>query len=160
MDERLLDLYSKELRHLREMAGEFARDFPKMPGACLWTRMPRRSVPILTSNDCWKALPGWQRESISKWIQNFPVLPSPSWKRSIRINLSPVPSMAVVRFDPDEQESALAEGLVIPRGTLLRSQIGKGERTALHFSDRPTTSVCCRCAWSNPVISPPATWRN
>src|SRR5437016_10769814 len=32
MDERLLDLYNTELRHLRETAAEFGRDFPKIAG--------------------------------------------------------------------------------------------------------------------------------
>ena len=32
MDERLLEHYNTELRHLREMAGEFAREFPKIAG--------------------------------------------------------------------------------------------------------------------------------
>src|SRR5260370_39442670 len=41
--------------------------------------------------------------------------------------------MAVVRFDPEEQDTALAAGVVVPRGTLLRSNIGKGERTACTF---------------------------
>ena len=32
MDERLLAYYNSELRHVREMAGEFAREFPKIAG--------------------------------------------------------------------------------------------------------------------------------
>src|ERR1700752_619000 len=32
MDERLLTYYNSELRHAREMAGEFAREFPKIAG--------------------------------------------------------------------------------------------------------------------------------
>jgi type VI secretion system protein ImpG len=47
--------------------------------------------------------------------------------------LSPIPSMAVVRFDPEPSESALAAGVPIPRGTLLRSNLGKGERTTCTF---------------------------
>jgi type VI secretion system protein ImpG len=32
MDPRLLRYYNQELRHLREMGGEFAREFPKIAG--------------------------------------------------------------------------------------------------------------------------------
>ena len=32
MDERLLTLYNTELRHLRQMTGEFAREYPKIAG--------------------------------------------------------------------------------------------------------------------------------
>jgi type VI secretion system protein ImpG len=48
--------------------------------------------------------------------------------------LCPIPSMGIVRFEPQPREEALAEGVVIPRGTLLRSQVGRGERTACTFS--------------------------
>ena len=43
MDERLLEHYNAELRHLREMTGEFAREFPEIARVALpLTRMPRR----------------------------------------------------------------------------------------------------------------------
>jgi type VI secretion system protein ImpG len=42
--------------------------------------------------------------------------------------------MAVVRFDPEANESALVAGPTIKRGALLRSQMGKGERTPCTFT--------------------------
>ena len=39
-----------------------------------------------------------------------------------------------MKFEPEEQEAALAPGFVLKRGTLLRSQLGKGERTACTFT--------------------------
>ena len=47
--------------------------------------------------------------------------------------LSPVPSMTVVRFSPDEQASQLVEGFTIPRGTALRSNLGRNDRTACEY---------------------------
>jgi len=47
--------------------------------------------------------------------------------------LAPLPSMAVVQFEPVLEEGALAEGLVVPRHTSLRSITGRGERTACEF---------------------------
>ena len=32
MEPRLLDYYNRELRYLRELGGEFARDYPKVAG--------------------------------------------------------------------------------------------------------------------------------
>ena len=32
MDRRLLEYYGRELRYLRELGGEFARDYPKVAG--------------------------------------------------------------------------------------------------------------------------------
>jgi type VI secretion system protein ImpG len=44
-----------------------------------------------------------------------------------------VPSMAVVRFEIDPQQPALAAGIPVPRGTSLKSNLGKGERTPCVF---------------------------
>lgn len=41
--------------------------------------------------------------------------------------------MAIVRFEIDPQQPALAEGVPIPRGTSLKSNLGKGERTPCMF---------------------------
>ena len=64
MDERLLELYNLELRHLRETAAEFGRDFPKSPGACRWTGMPRRFAPTPMWSGCWRGSPFWRRGCI------------------------------------------------------------------------------------------------
>jgi type VI secretion system protein ImpG len=47
--------------------------------------------------------------------------------------LAPVPSMAIVQMLPDLNETSLQNGVVIPRGSELRSQIGKGEQTACEY---------------------------
>ncbi|MDR0902694.1 MAG: type VI secretion system baseplate subunit TssF, partial [Opitutaceae bacterium] len=47
--------------------------------------------------------------------------------------LTPVPSMAIVRFDADEKDANLAKGALIPRGSILRSILGKGDRTPCTF---------------------------
>ena len=45
MDERLLDLYNLELRHLRETAAEFGRDFPKIAGRLALDREAKEICP-------------------------------------------------------------------------------------------------------------------
>ena len=45
MDERLLNLYNIELRHLREMAGEFAREYPKIAGRLALDRDAKEACP-------------------------------------------------------------------------------------------------------------------
>jgi type VI secretion system protein ImpG len=47
--------------------------------------------------------------------------------------LSPTPSMAVVRFNAQRDEGALAGGFPIPRGTVLRSILGKGDQTPCEY---------------------------
>ena len=45
MDERLLAYYNSELRYVREMAGEFAREFPKIAGRLALDRDAKEICP-------------------------------------------------------------------------------------------------------------------
>src|SRR5262249_40413506 len=47
--------------------------------------------------------------------------------------LAPTPSMAVVKFEPSHKQGALSEGFAVPRGTALRSTLGRGEATACEY---------------------------
>jgi len=55
--------------------------------------------------------------------------------------LAPTPSMAVVQLQPDLAEGALAEGYLLPRDTVLRSDIGKGEQTACEYRTAHDTTL-------------------
>jgi type VI secretion system protein ImpG len=133
MDERLLEHYNNELRHLREMAGEFAREFPKIAGRLALDKdakdiCPDPYVERLLEGFAWLAA----RVHL-KLDAEFPRFTQSLLETVYPHFLPPIPSMAVVRFDPEEGDAALAAGVVIPRGTLLRSNLGKGERTACTF---------------------------
>ena len=41
--------------------------------------------------------------------------------------------MAVVQFQPSLTEGALADGFKVPRGTVLKSFVGRGEQTACEY---------------------------
>ncbi|HND52656.1 MAG TPA: type VI secretion system baseplate subunit TssF, partial [Pirellulaceae bacterium] len=47
--------------------------------------------------------------------------------------LAPLPSMAIVEFQADLTEGSLSEGYRIPRGTVLRGQLPRGEQTACDY---------------------------
>ncbi len=133
MDERLLDHYNNELRHLREMAGEFAREFPKIAGRLSLDKdgkeiCPDPYVERLLEGFAWLAA----RVHL-KLDSEFPRFTQSLLETIYPHYLTPIPSMALVRFDPDEQEGTLASGFKVPRGTLLRGTLGKGERTACTF---------------------------
>src|SRR5882757_9841210 len=133
MDERLLNLYNTELRHLRDMAGEFAREYPKIAGRLALDRdakeiCPDPYVERLLEGFAWLAA----RVHL-KLDAEFPRFTQSLLETVYPHFLPPIPSMAVVRFDADENDGALAVGISIPRGTLLRSNLGKGERTACTF---------------------------
>lgn len=133
MDERLVDHYNNELRHLRATAGEFAREFPKVAGRL---GLDKDAKEICPDPYVERLLEGfaWLAARIHlKLDAEFPRFTQSLLETVYPHFLPPIPSMAVVRFDPQENDPALAEGVVIPRGALLRSNLGKGERTACRF---------------------------
>ncbi len=133
MDERLLSLYNTELGHLREMVGEFAREYPKIAGRLALDRdakevCPDPYVERLLEGFAWLAA----RVQL-KLDAEFPRFTQALLETVYPHYLSPVPSMAVVRFEIDPQQPALAAGVKVPRGTSLKSSLGKGERTPCLF---------------------------
>ena len=140
MDRRLLEHYNEELRHLRGMASEFARDFPKIAG-----RLALNADAKVQCDDPYveRLLEGFAFLAARVHLKldaEFPRFTQGLLETVYPDYLCPVPSMTIVRLEPDAQDGALAPGFVVPRGTQLRSQLGKGERTACTF----TTSQAVR----------------
>jgi len=133
MDERLVNLYETELRHLREMTGEFAREYPKIAGRLALDRDAKETCPDpyverLIEGFAWLAA----RVHL-KLDAEFPRFTQALLETVYPHYLSPVPSMAIVRFEIDPQQPALAAGVVVPRGTALKSNLGKRDRTPCVF---------------------------
>lgn len=134
MDERLLELYETELRHLRETAAEFGRDYPKIAGRLSLDLDGKDLCPDPHVERLLEGFAFLAARVHLKLDAEFPRFTQGLLETVYPDYLCPLPSMAIARFDPEPHESALAAGFVIRRGTLLRSQIGKGERTACTFS--------------------------
>src|SRR4051812_46712690 len=118
MDRRLLRYYDRELRHLQSGAKEFAREFPKIAGRlaiedfpCVDPYVERllEGFAFLTARVQLKL-----DSEFPRFTQNLLETVYPSY-------LAPTPSMAVVEFQHDQGEAGLADGYVVPRGTVLRS---------------------------------------
>src|SRR5215204_5165413 len=133
MDERLLDHYNKELRHLREMAGEFAREFPKIAGRLALDKDARDICPDPYVERLLEGFAWLAARVHLKLDAEFPRFTQSLLETVYPHYLSPIPSMAVVRFDPEEGDAALAAGVVMPRGSSLKSNLGRGERTPCVF---------------------------
>ncbi len=133
MDERLLSLYNTELRHLREMAGEFAREYPKIAGRLALDRDAKEACPDPYVERLLEGFAWLAARVHLKLDAEFPRFTQAMLETVYPDYLSPVPSMAVVRFEIDPQQPALAAGVSIPRGTSLKSNLGKGERTPCIF---------------------------
>lgn len=130
MDPRLIRFYNRELQHVREMGAEFAREFPKIAGRlglegfeCADPYVERllEGFAFLTARVQLKI-----DAEFPKFTQHMLEMLYPHY-------LSPIPSMAVVQFNPNPNEGALAAGYPVPRGTALKSLIGRGDKTACEY---------------------------
>ena len=133
MDERLLEHYNTELRHLREMAGEFAHEFPKIAGRLALDKDAKEICPDPYVERLLEGFAYLAARIHLKLDAEFPRFSQSLLETIYPHYLSPIPSMAVAQFEPEENDPGLAAGIPIPRGTLLRSNLGKGERTACTF---------------------------
>jgi type VI secretion system protein ImpG len=130
MDPRLLQYYNRELQHIREMGAEFAKEFPKIAG--------RLGLDEFECSDPYveRLLEGFAFLAARVQLKidaEFPRFTQHLLEVVYPHYLAPTPSMAVVQFQPDLSEGALADGFLVPRSTSLRSQISKGEQTACEY---------------------------
>ncbi|PIE66994.1 MAG: type VI secretion system baseplate subunit TssF [Deltaproteobacteria bacterium] len=130
MDRRLLNHYNRELQHLRGTAGDFAREFPKVAS--------RLALDDFACGDPYveRLLEGFAFLSARvqlKLEDEFPQFTQSVLETVYPHYLSPIPSMAVVSMDFEKAQGGLEDGFPIPRGTVLRSIIGKENRTACEY---------------------------
>jgi len=130
MDPRLLKYYNRELQHIREMGGEFAREYPKIAG--------RLGLEGFECADPYveRLLEGFgflAARIQMKLDAEFPQFTQHLLEMVYPHYLAPTPSMAVVQFQPDLTEGSLAEGVPLPRGTVLKSLLGKGDQTPCEY---------------------------
>jgi type VI secretion system protein ImpG len=130
MDTRHLYYYERELMHLREMGGEFAKEFPKIAG--------RLGLENYACADPYveRLLEGFSFLAARIQLKidaEFPRFTNHLLELVYPQYLAPTPSMAVVQIQPDLSEGSLAEGFKLERGTALRSQMGKGDQTSCEF---------------------------
>jgi len=133
VDERLIEYYTTELRHLRETAAEFAREFPKIAGRLALDKEAKEICPDPYVERLLEGFAFLAARVHLKLDAEYPRFTQALFETVYPHYLCPTPSMAIVRFDPDESETSLAEGILVPRGTPLRSLLGRGERTACTF---------------------------
>ncbi|HYY30963.1 MAG TPA: type VI secretion system baseplate subunit TssF [Chthoniobacterales bacterium] len=122
MDERLLAYYNSELRHIREMAGEFAREFPKIAGRLALDRDSKEMCPDPYVERLLEGFAFLAARVHLKLDSEFPRFTQTLLETVYPHYLCPVPSMGVVRFEPDPRDPGPEEGFLLERGTALRSQ--------------------------------------
>ncbi len=122
MDERLLAYYNSELRYVREMAGEFAREFPKIAGRLALDRDAKDICPDPYVERLLEGFAFLAARVHLKLDSEFPRFTQTLLETVYPHYLSPVPSMGVVHFEPDPRDPGPEEGFLLERGTALRSQ--------------------------------------
>lgn len=130
MNPKLLRYYESELQHLREMGGEFARDFPKIAGR-LGLENYAVADPYVE-----RLLEGFSFLAARVQLKidaEFPRFTNHLLELVYPQYLAPTPSMAVVQLQPDMGEGSLAQGFKVVRGTALHGLLGKGDQTACEF---------------------------
>ena len=130
MDPRLLRHYNQELGHLREMGAEFAHQFPKIAG--------RLGMDGIEVNDPYveRLLEGFAFLAARVQLKldaEFPRFTHRLLEILYPQFLAPTPSMLVAQFKADINDPNLATGVTVPRGTAMRSLLGKGDETACDF---------------------------
>src|SRR6266496_571141 len=116
MDERLLDLYNTELRHLRETAAEFGRDFPKIAGRLALDRDAKEMCPDPYVERLLEGFAFLAARVHLKLDAEFPRFTQALLETIYPHYLSPIPSMAIVRFEIDPQQPGLTAGVAVSRG--------------------------------------------
>jgi len=130
MNPRFLRYYSQELQHLREVGGEFALDYPKIAGRLGLDGFECADPYVERLLEGFSFMAARVQMKIDaefpRFTQHLSELVYPHF-------LAPTPSMAVVQLQPDLSNPALKQGFEVPRGSALRSVLGKGDTTACEY---------------------------
>jgi type VI secretion system protein ImpG len=130
MDTRLLEYYNRELRYLRELGGEFAREYPKVS--------QRLGLDSFACADPYveRLLEGFAFLAARVQLKidsEFPRFTEHLLEMLCPHYLCPTPSMAVVQMRPDPAQGTLNDGFLLARGTALTSHVGRGDTTACEY---------------------------
>lgn len=130
MDQRFLAYYNRELEYLRELGGEFAKQFPKIAG--------RLGLDEFVCTDPYveRLLEGFAFMAARVQLKidaEFPRFTQSLMSVVLPHVLAPTPSMAVVQMLPNSKQGTLTDGFRVPRGTAMKSNPGRGESTPCEY---------------------------
>lgn len=116
--------------HIRESAAEFSREFPKIAY--------RLNLDGLECPDPYveRLLEGFAFLAARVQLKldaEFPAFTQHLTEVVFPDYLAPVPSMAIVHFEPDYNEGSLARGFTVPRDTAIFGRLGADAQTACEF---------------------------
>lgn len=130
MDPRLLRLYNDELAFMRDMGQEFAAAFPKIA-----SRLALRPDEVADPN-VERLLEGFAFLAARVQLKlqaRFPDFTQHLLEIVYPHFLAPIPSLTIVRFEPDVDGGRLERGYVVPRETVLLGGSAAGSITQCQF---------------------------
>jgi len=130
LDQRLIQHYNNELRFIREMGAEFAGHFPKVAGRLGLEGLECADPYVERLLESFAFLAA--RVQL-KMDEEFPGLCQQLLNFVYPDYLAPLPSMAIVAFQPELDDPGLADGFVIKRDEAQRSGLGSKMQTACEF---------------------------
>lgn len=130
MNPDFLQYYSRELQHVREMGGEFAKAFPKIAGRLGLEGFECADPYVERLLEGFGFLAARVQMKIDaefpRFTQHLAELVYPHY-------LAPTPAMTVVQLQPDPTHPALADGVAVPRGTALQGRLDGERATRCEF---------------------------
>ncbi|TVP97562.1 MAG: type VI secretion system baseplate subunit TssF [Planctomycetaceae bacterium] len=130
MDARMLHYYNRELQVIRELGAEFAKQYPKVAGRLSLDEFECVDPYVERLLEGFAFLTARVRIKLdaehAELTQHLLDVVYPNY-------LAPLPSMVVARMTPDMRQSSLLEGQLVPRQTVLRGRMGKGDQTACEY---------------------------
>lgn len=130
MDPELLRRYGEELAYLREVGAEFAHEFPAVARGLAMDGIEVADPYVERLLEGFAFLAARVQLKLDaehpRFIQHLLEAVCPNF-------VAPVPSLAVLRLQPDLQDPNLARGAPVPRGTGVTSTLLRGQGTACEF---------------------------
>jgi type VI secretion system protein ImpG len=130
MDSRLLEFYNRELQFVREMGSEFAREFPKIAGRLGLDEFECADPYVERLLEGFAFLAGRVQLKLDA---EYPRISEHLLEIVYPHYLAPTPSMAVVQLQPGQDIVSLTDGFLVPRDSVLRSHVSRGEQTRCEF---------------------------
>lgn len=130
MDPRLLDYYNRELVFMREKAGEFAAQHPKIA-----KRLGMQGIDVadpyverLIEAFCFMSARTQIKldAEFPRFTQRLLEVVSPNY-------IAPTPSISIAQFHPASHQGDLSKGFTVPKQTKLRTKVPYGEKVACEF---------------------------
>jgi type VI secretion system protein ImpG len=134
MNRPFLQIYNEELRHIREVAGDFAAAYPKIASRLSIDRESRDTCPDPFVERLLEGFAYLTSRAQLKLEAEFPRFTQGILETVYPDYLAPSPSAAIVRLEPKWEDKSLLDGLKVARGSLMSSLKLKDEATVCRFT--------------------------